>query len=667
VSGTKPGEPAPQREADAPVSAGTEVSGDAAGAGGTPAPAWFRLDERLAWLSWPGLVWWLVIPLAIMLLAWQWQWPGLQPAPGFDESWTAGVSMAVHSGLAFGQRVVFTYGPLGFLSVGALWQVHLAQAATAYMLILRFAFALALFASARRTFGVVGGFVIALVVASVDSLLLEPAVFLIFAVWALTTELGRRHLVACAVIAGAFAGLEFLNKVSVGGSLVVLTAVFVLSLGGRRRDYALAALVGFVVSVIVFWTAIGQPVTALPDYVVNSARIALGYGPAVGIDSPGLGWQYTAAVVALALGLWAAWQMSVALRPRQRWGIGLLWVVFWFFAFKEGFVRHDANHVVSFFDAALGGFLAFRCRRPQRLFALLGIAALVVFALAAQTNSLTTDLDPSRNVSLAVNQIRDVLSPSRRAAIVAAGRTAIKSAEPISPAALHLLRGHTVDVWPSEIALAWAYRLDWDPLPVLQSYSAYTTALDELDADSLASSHAPQRILFRAGPDPDGRVTSFDEGMTSRAILCRYRQIYADSTMAVLALGPNRCTQPVLIKTVHAAWGQTVPVPPPTSSHSIISVRIAGVDIDGLESLESFFYKPAARFVSINGGAPQRLVPGTATDGLPLRASPRMDFTPPFNIAANAQTIAVLRGSSGSSSGQPITFSFYEQSFGVAS
>jgi hypothetical protein len=62
-----------------------------------------------------------------------------------------------------------------------------------------------------------------------------------------------------------------------------------------------------------------------------------------------------------------------------------------------------------------------------------------------------------------------------------------------------------------------------------------------------------------------------------------------------------------------------------------------------------------------------RLVPGTATDGLPLRASPRMGYAPPFNIAADAQTIAVLKGSGGSSSGQPITFSFYEQSFGVAS
>jgi hypothetical protein len=50
-------------------------------------------------------------------------------------------------------------------------------------------------------------------------------------------------------------------------------------------------------------------------------------------------------------------------------------------------------------------------------------------------------------------------------------------------------------VYPQEIALAWAYHLDWRPIPVLQSYSAYTSDLDQLDADFLTSTRAPQRIL----------------------------------------------------------------------------------------------------------------------------------------------------------------------------
>jgi hypothetical protein len=414
-------------------------------------------------------------------------------------------------------------------------------------------------------------------------------------------------------------------------------------------------------SVLVLWVATGQPVGALPDYVLNSARISLGYGAAVGVEAPGLGWQYPAAFVALALGLWAAWQMTRTLRSRQRAGVLALWLVFWFFAFKEGFVRHDPQHDVFFFGPMLGGFLAFHWRGRQRLIAVAGIAALVVFALEAQTTTLTAHLDLSRNLSTAFDQVRDVLSPSRRASLISAGRAQIEATEPIDPIALRLLRGHTVEIWPSEIALAWAYGLDWDPLPVLQSYSAYTTALDKLDAAALTSSHAPQRILFLAGPGPDGRVVSFDEGLTSRAILCRYRELYANRTMAVLALGPDRCSQPILISTVKAGWDQPVPIPHPPTPHSLVSVDIHGVSVSGWESVESFFYKPAERSIRLDNGTPHRLVPGTATDGLPLAASPGADYQAPFNITAHAHTIAVLKHGTAASSGQPITYSFYDQ------
>ena len=50
-------------------------------------------------------------------------------------------------------------------------------------------------------------------------------------------------------------------------------------------------------------------------------------------------------------------------------------------------------------------------------------------------------------------------------------------------------------------------------------------------------------------------------------------------------------------------------------------------------------------------------------DALPLRASLGMDYTRPFNIAANAHTIAVLKEGHGSSGGQPTTLEFHSQPF----
>ncbi|MDR2058321.1 MAG: hypothetical protein LBP83_08620, partial [Dysgonamonadaceae bacterium] len=39
-----------------------------------------------------------------------------------------------------------------------------------------------------------------------------------------------------------------------------------------------------------------------------------------------------------------------------------------------------------------------------------------------------------------------------------------------------------VDVFPYDIALLYAYDLNWSPRPVFQSYSAYTPVLDQINA-----------------------------------------------------------------------------------------------------------------------------------------------------------------------------------------
>jgi hypothetical protein len=602
---------------------------------------------------------WTLVPLAITMLAWQPRM--LTPDAGIDPSWQAGLEMAVHDGITFGNHLIFTYGPLGFLTVPQLWYIHLGELAFAYTAVLRLALAAALYAGSRQSFGRAVSFVIAVVVASIGTQLSEMVVFLIAAVAVIERRVEGRPALGAAAAAGAFAGIEFLVKVSVGISLAAMTAVLVLGLPSRRLRAAAGAIVGALVALLAGWAATGQSFGAIGDYFVNSERIVSGYAGAMELAIPSLAWEHTAAFVALALGLWGAWQMSAAGTRRRRLGIAGLWIVFWFFAFKEGFVREDPLHTSRFFGAVLGGFVAFGWRHGQRAAALVGIAALAAFALASQSASLGTDVDPSRDVKAAWQDLRDVTT--RAAALSAAGRAEIAAGEPIDPPSLRLLRGHTVAVFPQEIALDWTYGLDWDPLPVEQSYSAYTPALDEIDADDLASSRAPQRLLlYPTQPEPDGRLIGFDESETSRAIICRYRSLRTTRALDVLARGADRCSAPSQIAVVHADWNQAVPIPAPPGAHSLVSVRIAGVDAGGFERIEGLFYKPAERFVILDGQAPKRLVAATAADGLPLRASPGVDLPAPFNLAPGAATIAVSRSGLGPTGGKPLTYSFFAQS-----
>lgn len=141
---------------------------------------------------------------------------------------------------------------------------------------------------------------------------------------------------------------------------------------------------------------------------------------------------------------------------------------------------------------------------------------------------------------------------------------------------------------------------------MLQSYSAYTPTLDKLDAEALASKRAPERILLSSGGSIDGRVLSFDEGMTSRGLLCRYEPMRATSTFVVLGRSADRCSRSVPLSAVRADWGQAVPVPSPGPG-SLVYVRIGGVEVGGLEKLRSLLFKPNNREVVLDG-TPHRLV-----------------------------------------------------------
>ena len=407
-------------------------------------------------------------------------------------------------------------------------------------------------------------------------------------------------------------------------------------------------------------TSTGQSFGALPSFARNSAQIISGFGLAMSYEEAGLDWQFIAGAAAFVFGVIAALRMTAdSSSKRRRWGIVALWVAFCFFEYKEGFVRHEYIHATIFFVAMLGGFFAFSWRGRARVIGMAMVVALFAFALLAQRASVSELLEPGR-ASTAVEQIADAFDPAEQRAIIASGRSAITFEWPVDERTLALMAGKTVHVSPYEASIAWAYNLLWRPLPVFQSYSAYTTALDEADEHAIRSGDAPQRILNNNHSEGEDRIVAFDQPLTSRAILCRYVELHTTSQWQLLGLGPNRCGVPVLLETVHAAWGQGVLVPPPPNDHSFVFANVGGVGVGGLESLASLLYRPTLREILLEG-VPHRLIAGTAADGLILRAPPAVDFTPPYNLAPNVSTIAVRKVGQFEGSGKPITYPFYAE------
>jgi hypothetical protein len=222
----------------------------------------------------------------------------------------------------------------------------------------------------------------------------------------------------------------------------------------------------------------------------------------------------------------------------------------------------------------------------------------------------------------------------------------------LDPSTLAAIGSHTVHVDPVLAAVAYAYpELRWKPLPIFQTYSAYTPELDRRDADLLRSPEAPERILrnfrqaalsdlrrtwmgreFHPGeivPDTvDGRNRWFDAPVTTLETFCRYVESNATERWQVLSRTDRSCGAPEALATVTARAGAPVPVPVETRPDRFVTVRITGLQPSLLGRLRAMVLKGPEWYVHLDDTR-YRLVPAT-TDGLLLAVPPAADGSGPF-------------------------------------
>ncbi len=588
-----------------------------------------------------------------------------RPGIGLDASWNAGLAMAVEQGLHWGRDVVFTYGPLGFLQTGSVWFTGQAVLSFLYSGLVYVVFCVGLVWALRRRLPLAVACVAAFVAVAVLPLLemsLLSAIFACF--WLLEDGAERtpRQLDAFVVAAAAFAAPAALIKLSTGPlvALVLLIALIGARAGPRR---VLGYLVLLAALLLVLWTATGQSLGGVPAFVSHTIEISSGYSSAMLRSTDVAAWKVTAAsVAAMALTVAlvvAAWRAPWRDR-RARWAGTVLIALAAFAIYKEGVVRVDAGHLTVYFANACILWVAVGFGGARRWW--LPAVAVLVFAISLPLRPAGTEsnLNFVSNLRFAAEGAHALVSPGRRATIMEEGRQGMVGTYALEPGVLRALSGRSVAVEGWEIAAAWAYRLDWKPLPVFQNYSAYTPALDRLNAEAIEDPDGPERLLREGqavtyefpGADIDDRFGGWDPPEQARAVLCNFEPLYTSERWQVLGRVADRCGGEREIGSVSAAAGETVDVPTPGAGE-VVFARIHGAGVSGLEKVQTFFFHAASRHAVVNGDTRYRLVPETAGDGLLLRAAPGIVPPGQFDPVPDARTLAIEGGS------DRITYDFY--------
>jgi hypothetical protein len=568
-----------------------------------------------------------LLPSAMLIALVTWEVPEFVPRTGFDASWQLALNLAAEHGLDYGHDVVFTYGPLGFLSQPLIVSALTGGAGFAYAFVAQVVLAAVVLAGSSRVYGWLGGTVLTFLALGLPLLLSDVVAYVAFfaAVWLLEQEDPPRARWLLPLF-GAAAAFEFLVKLNGGILCLVIFALVAWSLPPRRIRAELVLAASFAFSVFLLWLATGNPPAALPAWLRNSRHIVSGYTDAVATASPG---RRSALVYAALLVVAAVALLVPHLRrlPRRRSVPLLLVALAYVFAnVKEGFIRED-QHALYFFGAFGVGVLAFAWRGVARWAA----AGLVVGASAATVTtpevSLRTLYQPVAHLRTAVKEARDAVDDGSRTRDEAAARALARSQLAVPARDLRLLRGHTVDVVPYETSAAWAYRLRWRPEPLLQWYTAFDAHLDRMNASALAQRGA-ERILRQRTPTVDAKVGAFEAPATYLALVCHYRELAADGSWEVLAQTHDRCGRPQVIATVEGRAGKPVAVPHAPRADEIVYARIRfpGSVVDRLESL---LFKPLP-LPTVQLGGTFRFVPETAGGPLVLRMPASGGLSPLF-------------------------------------
>ena len=574
-----------------------------------------------------------------------------------DNSWKQVLHMAFEQHWQFGQALVFTYGPWGFLCGGYSPQTVAISMVLWTLLSLVFwwagwRIARHLSRHALISWAWLMGLV-AVVGMAMEQSIDEQSFDIRLAAWPMLLLwlyffVENRPLTP--VQGGLAVSLGLLSLTKFTGLVEAATVVAVIAADNvlRQRRFPWLALL-FATSILFFWVAAGQTPGSLGPFLLNSWRITSGYTEAMSLT--GDGEILDTICFLLAAGLLIALTGYAAWKQRRCFGIlpltGLGVVIF--LTFKQGYIRYGEAHtiraVLTLLAIALAGVAAMwpvlHKHKPWTgvagLFLLAGILVFsgVTFNRWYPQEGLAAQCARTFNINSLLAPITVISHPESLQKKYEVYLKLYRSVFPFPP-----LAGNT-DVYPWNQAALLAHGLSYRPRPVFQSYSAYTPELAEMNAAHLRSGRAADNLLFSLGT-LDRRYPSLDDGRSWPELLTRYDiqntigpfpdAIVQGATASLVLLKKSSAPRGFHLAPLTNApiyFTEPVALPPATNGPLWVELEINKTLVG---SVVSALYKPPilTLAVSLRDGRQRcfRLVPGMVRGGFLL--SPLIDDNASF-------------------------------------
>jgi hypothetical protein len=491
-----------------------------------------------------------------------------------DGSWSAVLSWAFSHGAQFGSDIIFTHGPLGFLSPIATYYPNSHSLYFAAQVFLSTVFALLAGHFARRLSTPAQVAMVVLLLLWAPLLIIDVSWYLLFAFGAvLFQEIAERSASAATLALAVATALALTVLGLTKFTLTLLWLAFVAYallqlLLARRTCAALVLPVTAAALYCALWLACGQHLSSLPLYLTRGLETSLGYGAAMGHTPPPLVDLAGLAVLVLS----SACLLPLLLRGAggHRRVLGGFLLLILTLTWKAGYTRADTHVGIFLGTASLLIFLSAALLPPTlsprlRRWQGLGVAAASVLGIALTYQVLGGFLPTLRSTwDYVAYSLKHSVSPRQLRAVAQAtwdnGRRDLDL-----PATRELVGDASVDLLMHEQGFVLLNGFRYSPRPAFQGYAASDTLLARRNETKLLGDSAPQFLLFKLQAI-DSHLPGSEDPLSQLAALRAYTPRIYEKEFVVLER--ERRVEPVLPPTVEhwreATLGSDIALDPMT-------------------------------------------------------------------------------------------------------
>ncbi|MGC9942496.1 MAG: hypothetical protein ABSE48_11720 [Verrucomicrobiota bacterium] len=568
----------------------------------------------------------------------------------FDNIWVQILHVAFAEHLQFGREVVFTYGPWGFLARGYYPATYLVSMAAWLALSLVFVCAgwrVARYFTDNEVKAWIGLICFTAVTGipsgnDISNRLTAWGVLLLFLHF-FVEERAFSPLQAVLAFTLGWLGLVKFTGLVEGGLLVSVVAADNII---RQRRFPWIVPV-WLAGILFFWLLAGQQPGLLWPFMKNSWEVANGYTDAM---CQGDLWVLNP-LIYLLIGAGYCWLGIILIRPPRRvagifFSLGIGGILF--LSFKQGEVRNDNGHeMTTAITLLLIGLASLAVAAVRKKFMMLVAAGLVCAATLFASFAVGYPNPPFGFFQ----ELIWTFSPYNLFAPLAGACTNRLRVDyekqradlrEITP--LKAVQGGT-DLYSFCQNALFANGLDYRPRPAIQSYSAYTPYLAEMNADWLRTDRAAPNLFF-AVQQFDSRFPSQDDGLSWPELLTRYDiKGLSSGSGKYLCLSRSPTPRAYRLKALQEATvtlGRPFDIPSMTNGPVWADI---GINKTFEGDLLSVFYKPTILLADLKlaDGSEQvcRLIPGIVRAGFLL--SPYIADNSSFQALATADKAVLSR------------------------